>query len=125
MGISEFSPVEMFTSLFLQRRTRPGLAMSQDGRNWARIEGEHHSGALFDVGEEAAWDAAFVAAPQVTTVLFPRSHWCRAAARGLNWGCPRCDGTPSLSARRRRVRCLRCNDKHGVWHSYYARVFQC
>ncbi len=61
----------MFTFLFLQPRTRPGLAMSQDGRNWARIEGEHHSGALFDVGEEGAWDAAFVAAPQVTTVMFP------------------------------------------------------
>ncbi|GLI70313.1 hypothetical protein VaNZ11_015267, partial [Volvox africanus] len=31
-------------------RLRPGLAMSQDGRNWARIEADHHTGALFDVG---------------------------------------------------------------------------
>ena len=34
--------------------TRPGLCLSQDGRNWARVEGEHHTGALFDVGEEVA-----------------------------------------------------------------------
>ncbi|GAQ79745.1 hypothetical protein KFL_000370190 [Klebsormidium nitens] len=46
-------------------RQRPGLAMSQDGKNWARIEGEHHSGALFDVGEEGEWDALFVGCPQV------------------------------------------------------------
>ncbi|KAL4319411.1 hypothetical protein GQ457_18G025730 [Hibiscus cannabinus] len=26
-------------------RSLPGLAISQDGRHWARIEGEHHSGA--------------------------------------------------------------------------------
>lgn len=39
--------------------------MSQDGRNWARIEGDHHSGALFDAGEDGDWDAAFVGAPQV------------------------------------------------------------
>ena len=39
--------------------------MSQDGRNWARIEGEHHSGALFDAGEGGEWDAAFVGAPMV------------------------------------------------------------
>ncbi|EFJ53217.1 hypothetical protein VOLCADRAFT_86273 [Volvox carteri f. nagariensis] len=38
-------------------RLRPGLAMSQvtdvaleDGRNWARIEADHHTGALFEVG---------------------------------------------------------------------------
>lgn len=45
--------------------TRPGLAMSQDGRNWARIEAGHHSGALFDVGAPGEWDALFVGAPQV------------------------------------------------------------
>jgi hypothetical protein len=44
---------------------RPGLAMSQDGRNWARIEGEHHSGALLDVGAPGEFDAAFIAGPQV------------------------------------------------------------
>lgn len=46
-------------------RMRPGLAMSNDGRNWARIEGEHHSWALFDVGEEGDFDSLFIGAPQV------------------------------------------------------------
>lgn len=46
-------------------RTRAGLAMSQDGRNWARIEASHHTGALLDAGKEGEWDAAFVAGPQV------------------------------------------------------------
>ena len=46
-------------------RLRPGLAMSQDGRNWARIESEHHTGALFDVGEAGEWDELFIGAPQV------------------------------------------------------------
>lgn len=39
--------------------------MSQDGRHWARIEGEHHSGALFDVGSEGEWDSLFIASPRV------------------------------------------------------------
>lgn len=38
--------------------------MSQDGLNWARIEGEHHTGALLDVGEEGDWDELFIANPQ-------------------------------------------------------------
>lgn len=38
---------------------------SQDGRNWARIEGEHHSGGLFDVGGPGSWDELFIGAPQV------------------------------------------------------------
>ncbi|OMO93268.1 hypothetical protein CCACVL1_06557 [Corchorus capsularis] len=42
-----------------------GLAMSQDGRHWARIEGEHHSGALFDVGSEREWDSLFISSPKV------------------------------------------------------------
>ncbi|PSC71076.1 transcriptional regulator [Micractinium conductrix] len=46
-------------------RLRPGLAMSQDGRNWARIEAEHHTGALFDVGAAGEWDELFVGGPQV------------------------------------------------------------
>lgn len=46
-------------------KSLPGLAMSQDGRHWARIEGEHHSGALFDVGSEGDWDSLFIASPQV------------------------------------------------------------
>lgn len=46
-------------------RTRPGLTMSHDGRNWARIEGDHHSGSLFDVGVEGEWDSLFIADPHV------------------------------------------------------------
>ncbi|XP_047320161.1 uncharacterized protein LOC124924129 [Impatiens glandulifera] len=46
-------------------KSLPGLAMSQDGRHWARIEGEHHSGALFDVGSNGEWDSMFIASPQV------------------------------------------------------------
>ncbi|XP_023731346.2 uncharacterized protein LOC111879102 [Lactuca sativa] len=46
-------------------RSLPGLAMSQDGRHWARIEGEHHSGALFDLGSEGEWDSMFIASPRV------------------------------------------------------------
>lgn len=43
----------------------PGLAISQDGRHWARIEGEHHSGALFDVGLDKEWDSSFIAGSHV------------------------------------------------------------
>ncbi|KAF5197943.1 Glycosyl hydrolase, five-bladed beta-propellor domain containing protein [Thalictrum thalictroides] len=46
-------------------RSLPGLAISQDGRHWARIEGEHHSGALLDVGAETEWDSLFIAEPHV------------------------------------------------------------
>ncbi|KAJ7943432.1 Glycosyl hydrolase, five-bladed beta-propellor domain containing protein [Quillaja saponaria] len=46
-------------------KSLPGLAISQDGRYWARIEGEHHSGALFDVGSEREWDSLFISAPHV------------------------------------------------------------
>ncbi len=53
--------------------------LSQDGRNWARIEGEHHSGALFDAGDGGEWDAAFVGAPMVrktgvSSLKFCESH---------------------------------------------------
>ncbi|KAI7733305.1 hypothetical protein M8C21_008510 [Ambrosia artemisiifolia] len=46
-------------------RSLIGLAMSQDGRHWARIEGEHHSGALIDLGLEGEWDSMFISSPQV------------------------------------------------------------
>lgn len=46
-------------------KSLPGLAISQDGRNWARIEGDHHSGALFDVGSNGEWDSLFIASPHV------------------------------------------------------------
>lgn len=37
----------------------------QDGRNWARIEADHHTGALFDVGGEGEADQLCVRSPQV------------------------------------------------------------
>ncbi|KAI9085439.1 hypothetical protein K1719_032600 [Acacia pycnantha] len=46
-------------------KSLPGLCISQDGRHWARIEGPHHGGALFDVGSEGEWDSLFIASPQV------------------------------------------------------------
>ncbi|KAM7251044.1 hypothetical protein ACFE04_022927 [Oxalis oulophora] len=46
-------------------KSLPGLAISQDGRHWARIEGEHHTGALFDVGSDRDWDSTFIASPSV------------------------------------------------------------
>ncbi|KAG2502055.1 hypothetical protein HYH03_000549 [Edaphochlamys debaryana] len=67
-------------------RTRPGLAMSQDGRNWARIEADHHTGALFDVGKPGEPDSLFVRSPQVMNVgpgdmrMFYTS-WCPSRRR--------------------------------------------
>ena len=46
-------------------RTRPGLCLSQDGRNWARIEGEHHTHAVFDVGNEGEWDELCIRDPKL------------------------------------------------------------
>ncbi|KAL7163835.1 hypothetical protein ACSBR2_039871 [Camellia fascicularis] len=43
----------------------PGLACSQDSRHWIRIQGDRHSGALFDVGLERDWDSLFIASPKV------------------------------------------------------------
>ncbi|KAG9451365.1 hypothetical protein H6P81_011330 [Aristolochia fimbriata] len=64
----------------------PGLAISQDGRHWARIEGEHHSGALFDVGAEGSWDSLLIAAPRV---VFHRTGDLRMYYHSLdvNTGC--------------------------------------
>ncbi|XP_065864084.1 uncharacterized protein [Euphorbia lathyris] len=46
-------------------KSLPGLACSQDGKHWARIEGDLHSGALLDVGSGKKWDSLFIAAPHV------------------------------------------------------------
>ena len=46
-------------------RTRPGLCLSQDGRNWARIEGEHHTHAVLDVGAEGEWDELCIRDPKL------------------------------------------------------------
>ncbi len=57
--------------MFSACRMRPGLAMSQDGLNWARIEGEHHTGAILDVGEAGEWDELFIANPQAGGPVTP------------------------------------------------------
>ena len=46
------------------RRGRAGLCMSQDGRNWARLEAEHHTAAVLDAGGAGEWDEAFIGLPQ-------------------------------------------------------------
>lgn len=46
-------------------RTRIGVAVSLDGANWSRLEGEHYSGAVLDVGSPGCFDEQFVASPQV------------------------------------------------------------
>ena len=48
--------------------------MSQDGLNWARIEGEHHTGAILDVGEAGEWDELFIANPQAGGAFCIVSH---------------------------------------------------
>lgn len=71
---------------------RPGLAMSQDGRNWARIEGDHHTGALFDVGEAGQWDEMYVGHPMVgSRYLSPVHLWYVVALCGK-----RCRQGPSM-----------------------------
>ncbi|KAH7314489.1 hypothetical protein KP509_21G004900 [Ceratopteris richardii] len=62
---SDLPDFEYKDSNIIIRRTRPGLAMSHDGRSWARIECDHYSGALFDVGQEGEWDSLFIADPHV------------------------------------------------------------
>jgi hypothetical protein len=46
-------------------KSLPGLAISQDGQHWARIEGDHHTGALFNEGEDGEWDSSFIGGPKV------------------------------------------------------------
>lgn len=43
----------------------PVVLLLQDGRNWARIEADHHTHALFDVGAAGEWDSTFIGHPQV------------------------------------------------------------
>ena len=87
-----------------QCRARPGLAMSQDGRNWARIEGPHHTGALFDVGQDGEPDATFAASPQV---LISSSNVMQGAVKPWSserdadvaaLGEPACDGMQLVAA---------------------------
>ena len=64
----------------VQRRSRAGLALSQDGKNWARIEGGHHTAAVMDAGGDGDWDSAFVGSPQVRWHLQHQS--CSSGADG-------------------------------------------
>lgn len=62
----------------------------QDGRNWARIEADHHTHALFDVGAAGEWDSTFIGHPQVLAAG-PRDmrmyyHSFDAAARKFKIG---------------------------------------
>ena len=45
--------------------TRIGVALSQDGVHWSRIEGPHHTGALLDVGDAGGWDALCMMRPSI------------------------------------------------------------
>ncbi|CAM9268216.1 unnamed protein product [Chrysoparadoxa australica] len=45
--------------------TQIGVAVSQDGINWARFEGEHADGSCISRGEEGEWDSAAVGWPVV------------------------------------------------------------
>ncbi|CAM9580893.1 unnamed protein product [Discosporangium mesarthrocarpum] len=46
-------------------KMRIGMALSQDGINWSRVEGDHPTGACLDVGEKGEWDQLFVGWPTV------------------------------------------------------------
>lgn len=52
--------------------------MSQDGRNWARLEAEHHTAAVLDAGGAGDWDEAFIGSPQAGSRPPNQCH-----ARGL------------------------------------------
>ncbi|KAG8459335.1 hypothetical protein KFE25_012971 [Diacronema lutheri] len=74
-----------------------GLAMSSNGRNWGRVEGEHANGAILTPSDDpAAFDAAFVGWPQVVmrrpedyvlyyhTIVARTGNYVVAAARGTD-----------------------------------------
>lgn len=44
---------------------RIGMAVSQDGLHWSRLEGEHANNAVLDVGKEGDFDELLVGWPQV------------------------------------------------------------
>ncbi|EIE20651.1 hypothetical protein COCSUDRAFT_30400 [Coccomyxa subellipsoidea C-169] len=66
---SNFEPAAFCARFALPvHRGRAGLALSQDGKNWARMEAAHHTAAVLDAGAEGEWDAAFIGSPQVVAV---------------------------------------------------------
>lgn len=46
-------------------RMRIGMCLSFDGEHWTRYEGDHHSGAVFDVGGPGDFDELYCGFPQV------------------------------------------------------------
>jgi len=46
---------------------RIGVAMSQDGKTWGRVEGEYSTGAILDLGEEGEFDELTVGWPTVVS----------------------------------------------------------
>jgi hypothetical protein len=54
----------------------------QDGRNWARIEADHHTHALFDVGAAGEWDSTFIGHPQVRLLVQHHAVLCCAFDTG-------------------------------------------
>ena len=60
--------VQVFDKKWAGVRTRIGVAISKDGENFSRLEGEFPSGAILDVGAEGDFDELSVAAPSVTPV---------------------------------------------------------
>lgn len=66
---------------------RIGIALSQDGLNWSRLEGEHPSGACLEMGnaEDKDFDAKFVGWPQCVTVREKvyRLYYTAMGAEGL------------------------------------------
>lgn len=76
-----------------------GVALSLDGLNWARIEGEHANGAVLVAGDDGDWDSAFVGWPSVVQtpqtkqyiMHYHSRHQDRfvigvaTSANGINW----------------------------------------
>ena len=84
----------------VQRADALASARKRRRRNWARVEGEHHSGALFGPGKAGEWDAAgcahartMVAAPRDLRLFYASPDaatgaWAIGSARsadGLAW----------------------------------------
>lgn len=47
---------------------RIGVALSQDGINWSRLEGEHANGAALDIGKDGDFDSTMAGWPQVVAL---------------------------------------------------------
>lgn len=115
---------------------RIGVALSQDGMNWCRVEGDHPSGACLDVGGPGEWDRLFVGWPVVVNhkqkefrmyyhALDPDSKKFRVGLAtsqdGLAWDKlgPVFDGGPQGSFDEGGVERRRVVEVDGVYHMVY------